>query len=96
MKHWKLSPMDVVLVRRWWDYTKAYQAMLEATDTPVAPWYVVPTDPKRRARLNPISNILRSIPYRRGPRGFAEGAQSCAAPKGVAKGPGGQVLPDLY
>ena len=65
VKHWKLSPMDVELVRRWWDYTKAYQAMLEATDTPDAPWYVVPADDKRRARLNLISHMLRSIPYRK-------------------------------
>jgi polyphosphate kinase 2 len=63
VKHWKLSPMDVESVRRWWDYTKAYQAMLEATDTPAAPWHVVPADDKRRARLNLIRDRLSSIPY---------------------------------
>ena len=67
VKHWKLSPMDVESVRRWWDYTKAYQAMLEATDTPAAPWHVVPADDKRRARLNLIRHMLSSIPYREGP-----------------------------
>lgn len=64
VKHWKLSPMDVESVRRWWDYTQAYQAMIEATDTAAAPWYVVPADDKRRARLNLIRHMLDHIPYR--------------------------------
>lgn len=62
-KHWKLSPMDVESVRRWWDYTQAYQAMIEATDTAAAPWYIVPADDKRRARLNLIRHMLDHIPY---------------------------------
>ena len=49
MKHWKLSPMDTESVRRWWDYTAAYQRMIEATHTPWAPWHIVPADDKRRA-----------------------------------------------
>jgi polyphosphate kinase 2 len=65
VKHWKLSPMDVESVRRWWDYTAAYQDMLAATDTPATPWYIVPADDKRRARLNLISHILEQIPYRK-------------------------------
>ena len=65
VKHWKLSPMDVESVRRWWDYTEAYQAMLAATDTPLTPWYVVPADDKRRARLNLISHMLSQIPYKK-------------------------------
>jgi polyphosphate kinase 2 len=65
VKHWKLSPMDVESVRRWWDYTQAYQAMIEATDTAAAPWYVVPADDKRRARLNLIRHMLDHIPYRK-------------------------------
>ena len=65
LKHWKLSPMDTESVRRWWDYTIAYQRMLEATDTPEAPWYVVPADDKRRARLNLIRHMLSQIPYRK-------------------------------
>jgi polyphosphate kinase len=64
VKHWKLSPMDTESVRRFWDYTKAYQAMFEATDTPGSPWYLVPADDKRRARLNLISHMLSQIPYR--------------------------------
>ncbi len=65
VKHWKLSPMDVESVRRWWDYTRAYQKMLEATDTAAAPWYLVPADDKRRARLNLIGHMLEQIPYKK-------------------------------
>jgi len=64
VKHWKLSPMDVESVRRWWEYSAAYQAMFEATDTAHAPWYMVPADDKRRARLNLIDHLLGRIPYR--------------------------------
>ena len=63
MRHWKLSPMDVESWRRWWDYTAAYQRMLEATDTDICPWYRVQADDKRRARLNCISHLLSLIPY---------------------------------
>lgn len=63
VKHWKLSPMDTEAVRRWWDYTAAYQDMLRGTNTPEAPWYVVPADDKRRARLNLIHHMLEQIPY---------------------------------
>ena len=57
--------MDTESVRRFWDYTKAYQAMFEATDTPASTWYLVPADDKRRARLNLISHMLSQIPYKR-------------------------------
>jgi len=67
MRHWKLSPMDVESWRRWWDYTAAYERMLEATDTPHAPWYRVPANDKRRARLNCISHLLSMIPYEKLP-----------------------------
>ena len=63
IKHWKLSPMDTESVRRWWDYTLAYQDMLRGTDTPASPWYIVPSDDKRRARLNLITHMLSKIPY---------------------------------
>jgi len=63
MRHWKLSPMDVESYRRWWDYTAAYQRMLEATDTPKCPWYRVHADDKRRARLNCISHLLSLFDY---------------------------------
>ena len=65
VKHWKLSPMDTESVRRYWDYTAAYQRMIEATHTPEAPWYIVPADNKRRARLNLIRHLLDSIPYKK-------------------------------
>jgi polyphosphate kinase len=65
VKHWKLSPMDTESVRRWWDYTLAYQDMLRGTDTPASPWYIVPSDDKRRARLNLIAHMLSTIPYKK-------------------------------
>jgi len=64
MRHWKLSPMDMESWRRWWDYTAAYQRMLDATDTDHAPWYRIQADDKRRARLNCISHLLSLIPYK--------------------------------
>jgi polyphosphate kinase 2 len=65
LRQWKLSPMDVESYQRWWDYTRAYDAMLRMTDTNHAPWWIVPSDDKKRARINCISHILRSIPYER-------------------------------
>ncbi|MGD1082719.1 MAG: polyphosphate kinase 2 [Candidatus Sulfotelmatobacter sp.] len=62
-KRWKLSPMDLESHRRWYDYSRARDAMLAATDTPTAPWYLVPSDNKKRARLNCIADILSRIPY---------------------------------
>jgi polyphosphate kinase len=53
-KIWKLSPMDLESHRRWYDYSRARDAMLAATDTKVAPWYIVMADDKRRAQLNCI------------------------------------------
>ena len=97
VKHWKLSPMDVELVRRWWDYTKAYQAMLEATDTPAAPWHVVPADDKRRARLNLIRHLLSSIPYEKVGVDLPEIPKAAPRPKSVKEGlRAGQVVPNLY
>jgi polyphosphate kinase 2 len=96
VKHWKLSPMDVESVRRWWDYTKAYQAMLEATDTPAAPWHVVPADDKRRARLNLIRHMLSSIPYRKVEVDLPKVPKAAPRPKGVEEGlRAGQVVPNL-
>ena len=62
-KVWKLSPMDLESHRRWYDYSRARDAMLLATDTPFAPWYIVNADDKRRARINCISHLLSLIPY---------------------------------
>lgn len=63
VKHWKLSPLDVEAVRRYWDYTKAYQRMLDATDTEFAPWYLIDFDDQRRGRLALIRHLLSLIPY---------------------------------
>jgi len=97
VKHWKLSPMDVESVRRWWDYTKAYQAMLEATDTPSAPWHVVPADDKRRARLNLIRHMLSSIPYQKVQVDLPKVPKPAPRPKGIKDGlRAGQVVPNLH
>jgi len=63
-KIWKLSPMDLEAHRRWYDYSRARDDMLLATDTQHAPWYVVDSNDKRRARLNCISHLLSLIPYK--------------------------------
>ena len=83
VKHWKLSPMDVESVRRWWDYTQAYQAMIAATDSPAAPWYIVPADDKRRARLNLIRHMLDQIPYRKVALDLPKIPKAQGRPKGV-------------
>jgi polyphosphate kinase len=62
-KIWKLSPMDLKSYARWYDYSRARDDMFKATDTSWAPWYVVRSDDKRRARLNVISHLLTRIPY---------------------------------
>ena len=63
-KLWKLSPMDVLSFTRWDDYTRARDEMFAATDTPWAPWFVVPSDDKERARLNCIRHLLSRVPYK--------------------------------
>jgi polyphosphate kinase 2 len=63
-KLWKLSPMDLASYGRWDDYTVARDEMFAATDTDFAPWWVVRSDDKRRARLNCIRHLLASVPYR--------------------------------
>jgi polyphosphate kinase 2 len=65
VRQWKLSPMDVVSYQKWWDYSSAYDDMLRVTDSEHAPWWIVPSDNKKRARINCISHILQSIPYER-------------------------------
>ena len=60
--------MDLKSYSRWYDYSRARDAMFEATDTPWAPWYVVHSDDKKRARLNCISHLLKHIPYEALPR----------------------------
>ena len=68
LRQWKLSPMDLESFRRWYDYSRARDKMLEATDTKHARWYLIRSDDKRRARLNCISHLLGLIPYKKAPR----------------------------
>jgi polyphosphate kinase len=68
LRQWKLSPTDLCSRSRWFEYSRARDLMFEATDTDYAPWYIVPADDKRRARLNCISHLLGLIPYERMPR----------------------------
>ncbi len=63
-KVWKLSPMDIQSYDRWDDYTRARDEMFATTDTPWAPWHVVRSDDKKRARLNTITHLLGTIPYK--------------------------------
>jgi polyphosphate kinase 2 len=68
LRQWKLSPTDLESRRRWYDYSRARDRMLEVTDTAHAPWYIVRSDDKRRARLNCITHLLSLIPYDKVPR----------------------------
>ena len=67
MRQWKLSDMDLPSRERWYDYSRARDKMLEATDTDFAPWYLLRSDDKRRARLNLISHFLGLFPYEASP-----------------------------
>ncbi len=79
-KIWKLSPMDLEAQARWYDYSRARDAMFAATDTVECPWYVVPSNDQRRARLNCITHFLSLIPYEEVPR------EPIKFPKRQAKG----------
>jgi polyphosphate kinase len=65
LRQWKLSPMDLESYRRWWDYSRAYDDMLRISDSQHAPWWIVPSNDKKGARINCISHFLKSIPYER-------------------------------
>ena len=65
---WKLSPMDLESFRRWYEYSHARDAMLNATDSNYSPWYLIRSDDQQRARLNCISHLLALIPYKKVPR----------------------------
>ncbi len=85
-KLWKLTPMDLKSYSRWHDYSRARDAMFQATDSSWAPWYVAPSDDKKRARINIIRHILRHIPYE------APKREKIALPK--RQKPGDYVEPD--
>jgi len=65
LRQWKLSPMDLPSRERWYEYSRARDAMLKATDTKYSPWYIVHSDDKKRARLNLIAHLLKLIPYKK-------------------------------
>ena len=64
IRQWKLSPMDLPSRQRWYEYSRARDAMLKKTDTRIAPWYIVRSDDKRTARLNTIAHLLSKIPHK--------------------------------
>jgi polyphosphate kinase 2 (PPK2 family) len=86
-KVWKLSAMDLKSYSRWYDYSRARDAMFAVTDTAWAPWYVADADDKKRARLNIISHLLSQVPYKPLPR------QDVTLPK--RQPPRGYVQPAL-
>jgi polyphosphate kinase 2 len=98
LRQWKLSPMDLESYRRWYDYSKARDVMLKMTDSQHAPWHIILSDDKRRARLNCIAHILRLIPYPRVP------GKKVRLPKRSTKGQyddrayleGRNVVPETY
>ncbi len=63
LRRWKLSPMDLQSIKHWEDYSRAKDAMFVHTDIPEAPWNVVESDDKRRARINMIAHLLSTVPY---------------------------------
>jgi len=65
VRQWKLSVMDLPSRTKWYEYSKARDAMLKATDTKLSPWYIVRSDDKKRARLNTIAHILKLIPHKK-------------------------------
>jgi len=65
IRQWKLSPMDLPSRTEWFAYSRARDAMLKATDSKHAPWFILPSDDKKRARLNCIAHLLSQIPYKK-------------------------------
>jgi len=68
LRQWKLSPVDLPSRSAWYDYSRARDLMFKATDTKVAPWHILRSDNKKRARLNCIAHLLSLIPYKKVPR----------------------------
>jgi polyphosphate kinase 2 (PPK2 family) len=68
LRQWKLSPMDLPSRKRWYEYSRARDLMLEKTDTKDAPWHIVRSDDKKAARLNTIAHLLSVIPYKKLPQ----------------------------
>jgi polyphosphate kinase 2 len=98
LRQWKLSPMDLPSRAKWYEYSKARDRMLEATDVDHSPWHLLLSDDKRRARLNCIAHLLSLIPYEKVPR------EKVKLPKRSSKGAyddtatlqGRRFIPDRY
>src|SRR5262249_45485836 len=88
LRQWKLSPTDLCSRSRWFEYSRARDVMLEATDTKFAPWHIVRSDDKRRARLNCIRHLLDTIPYKKVARKNAYDDQASLA--------GRRFVPEKY
>ncbi len=95
VRQWKLSPMDVESYQKWWDYTEAYSDMIRMTDTDVAPWWAIDSSDKKRARINAITHLLDSIPYKRVKFQRPDLGKRQQKPKGIsAELPFRNVVPD--
>jgi polyphosphate kinase len=95
-KTWKLSPMDIKSYTRWDDYSHARNAMFEATDTAWAPWFVVRSDDKKRARLNIISHLLSQVPHKKLPSGAEPLPKHRKVTKGLEPKVPLKFVPEIY
>jgi polyphosphate kinase 2 len=96
VRQWKLSPMDIESFRRWWDFTAAYEEMIRRTNSDHAPWWVVPSDDKKSARINCIGHILDSIPYKPVPFDPPNLGKRQKKPDGTPEIPRRQTVPDRF
>ncbi|WP_206352296.1 polyphosphate kinase 2 [Tautonia rosea] len=98
VRQWKLSPMDIASYQRWWRYTEAYEEMLRRTDHPAAPWWIVPSDDKKAARINCISHLLSQIPYETIPFDAPQLGERDARPEGIpdTEVEGRRVVPSAF
>jgi polyphosphate kinase len=96
LRQWKLSPMDLESFGRWYEYSRARDLMLKATDTKHAPWFIVRSDDKKKARLNCISHLLSMIPYDKVPRDKVKLLQRSSKGKYEDSLKGRHFVPDRF
>ena len=97
MKQWKLSPMDVESYQKWWEYSHAYDEMISRSDSAWAPWWVVPSNDKKRARINCITHLLSQIPYERIPYAKPKLGKRAEKPEGYREsGLARNIVPDVF
>ena len=94
-KVWKPSPMDLESHRRWYDYSRARDAMFAATDTEISPWHVIQANDKRRARLNCIAHLLDQVPYS-GPRLTRSSCPPARSPRAMSTKLSWRFVPERY